>query len=913
MTLCFGRTANADGELGCFGLPTNPTWVVTADTWCAGSNILNTTGGVNTRFGRTDLSLAECQAECESWAICAGFSWNRQTGGCFWQADSPSPLQPSAFTGYDCHRRLGTLSMYESDRMPISSCLDSPPSLPPSPPDPPRTPVPNPSPPSPPGIPMAAPICGYTVIPESVSHQEAFQRCENMGAQPAMIKSAQDNAEMLAAMWAAALAQGLDEPQEAWLGAREAWSMTNLADGSYYWLADGTAIDDPGPALGWHTFNQSWGFWDNWPASCCSWGCTFNDFAGDHNGATCVGEEKCLAATYLSERDMGRCMQGVYEEMRLGERCDLEPDKYRCPSLVEQSKAGGHGIDASQHDQDDSETKAPGVVHIRYFGDIETGGNRGPRINLYSNWAAGQPQAKPRPLYGTNMVMTTTGEWRKPATTDNSKWIACHGICPPPPPAPPAAPCHPLTLTLWNPTEDWSNVEIEMDGVRFNTSTADGRTANFGMCRERGCYSLHIVSTILSTALPPLHWYVTEIMAGEEKRLRQGVGELPKGKVVCSTYPPPSPPPEPPAPPPPIPRPLQGWSPPPPLTPPTPPQPPVPDPPPLPPSPPPLAIPVPNTFLQPSPPPPASPSPPPPPSSPPLPPPCGECSDDVGVIHEGSPFAGCQGQLAAGCPSWASQYCRITCGECIPCSPPPGPPGKPPSVPSPPLPPAPPSTPPPARPPSPPPSPPPPSPPPPSPPPPSQPRDFSPPPPPLLPWRYCVVDEVERRPSTGSWVASNYAIFQSSDCEAWRDSVYPGAQYEDYLPSDGTDAATPGFCYRQTTGNGLTWFVGRQTASIAWFVCAMENTQCLCYDRPPSLPPSPQPASPPPSPPKPSPPPPSPPPPSQPPSVPHQAVNERQCVVDAKGVTRCVGLPPGLSLNDPLVKARLKRNGIVLP
>ena len=111
MTLCFGRTANADGELGCFGLPTNPTWVVTADTWCAGSNILNTTGGVNTRFGRTDLSLAECQAECESWAICAGFSWNRQTGGCFWQADSPSPLQPSAFTGYDCHRRLGTLSM----------------------------------------------------------------------------------------------------------------------------------------------------------------------------------------------------------------------------------------------------------------------------------------------------------------------------------------------------------------------------------------------------------------------------------------------------------------------------------------------------------------------------------------------------------------------------------------------------------------------------------------------------------------------------------------------------------------------------------------------------------------------------------------------------------------------------------
>ena len=126
---------------------------------------------------------------------------SRQTGGCFWQADSPTPLQPSAFAGYDCHRRLGTLSTYESERMPISSCLDSPPPLPPSPPDPPHTPVPNPSPPSPPGIPTAAaPICGYTVIPESVSHQEAFQRCENMGAQPAMIKSAQDNAEMLASL-----------------------------------------------------------------------------------------------------------------------------------------------------------------------------------------------------------------------------------------------------------------------------------------------------------------------------------------------------------------------------------------------------------------------------------------------------------------------------------------------------------------------------------------------------------------------------------------------------------------------------------------------------------------------------------------------------------------------------------------
>merc|ERR1719272_811150 len=51
---------------------------------------------------------------------------------------------------------------------------------------------------------------------------------------------------------------------------------------------------------------------------------------------------------------------------------------------------------------------------------------------------------------------------------------------------------------------------------------------------------------------------------------------------------------------------------------------------------------------------------------------------------------------------------------------------------------------------------------------------------------------------------------------------------------------------------------------------------------------------------------------SSPPPVAHQRVGERQCVVDVKGVTHCIGLPPGSSLNDPRVKARLKRAGITL-
>ena len=84
---------------------------------------------------------------------------------------------------------------------------------------------------------------------------------------------------------------------------------------------------------------------------------------------------------------------------------------------------------------------------------------------------------------------------------------------------------------------------------------------------------------------------------------------------------------------------------------------------------------------------------------------------------------------------------------------------------------------------------------------------------------------------------------------------------------------------------------------------------CPCTALPPSTPP---PSAPSPSPPPPS-PPPSPPPPPPPPSAPHQPMIERQCVVDAEGVTRCVGIPPGTSLDDPHVKARLKGNGVMLP
>ncbi len=184
-------------------------------------------------YGRTDLSLAECQAECEAeMAVCAGFSYSQQEGGCFWA--SGENFSPYAAEGYDCHRLQGTPNAYELSKIPISTCLTSPPPSPTSPPDPPCPPAPLPSPPTPPPLPdqpSSGDFCGYTVFPESVSCGpdgcDVFQRCYDVGAQPAMVKSERDNAELLAKMWAAARAQDppLDQPLEVWLGAWEAWNM----------------------------------------------------------------------------------------------------------------------------------------------------------------------------------------------------------------------------------------------------------------------------------------------------------------------------------------------------------------------------------------------------------------------------------------------------------------------------------------------------------------------------------------------------------------------------------------------------------------------------------------------------------------------------------------------------------------
>merc|ERR1719506_46463 len=91
------------------------------------------------------------------------------------------------------------------------------------------------------------------------------------------------------------------------------------------------------------------------------------------------------------------------------------------------------------------------------------------------------------------------------------------------------------------------------------------------------------------------------------------------------------------------------------------------------------------------------------------------------------------------------------------------------------------------------------------------------------------------------------------------------------------------------------------------------NYHAVCIDSgcaPPFTPPPPPPPppSPPPPPPSPSPPPPSSPPPSPPPPVPRAVLQPRQCVTTADGVSRCIQIQEGLSLDDEHVQAMIERH-----
>jgi hypothetical protein len=130
---------------------------------------------------------------------------------------------------------------------PTSSCFASPnppPSLPPHPPEPPSPPPSVPSEPSPPNEypppPPGGLECGYTVHTTQMTWTDAMLWCEERGAQPVAIKSAEENEAVVQAVINAT--GRADAGANAWLGADIAWINY---PGSFLWRADSTAIPSP--------------------------------------------------------------------------------------------------------------------------------------------------------------------------------------------------------------------------------------------------------------------------------------------------------------------------------------------------------------------------------------------------------------------------------------------------------------------------------------------------------------------------------------------------------------------------------------------------------------------------------------------------------------------------------------------
>ena len=71
---------------------------------------------------------------------------------------------------------------------------------------------------------------GYTIIPVAMKFAEAIQLCADLGCSPASVKSAEQQAELLALITATP-----GGPVSTWLGAKEAYGK---AEGSWYWLDD---------------------------------------------------------------------------------------------------------------------------------------------------------------------------------------------------------------------------------------------------------------------------------------------------------------------------------------------------------------------------------------------------------------------------------------------------------------------------------------------------------------------------------------------------------------------------------------------------------------------------------------------------------------------------------------------------
>ena len=225
------------------------------------------------------------------------------------------------------------------------------------------------SPPSAP--PSSPPFCGFTVLPLKVKAPEAFEKCAEIGAQPAKISNAYENAMLLHEIRAVAERENT-QPFSAWLGVKE---LGSKLEGSFYWIADGAVLDDP----------KVFRFWDRYPSSCEDRGSRTDD-----QFTLCMGQQS----------------GDLVDLIKLSGRCDDVTD-HRCPTHPtclcnswSENKLADHEAYQCARECAANATRRTRVTH-------------GPRITSYSNWLQwGNPSYwNPNPAWERDHAFPDTKSW----------------------------------------------------------------------------------------------------------------------------------------------------------------------------------------------------------------------------------------------------------------------------------------------------------------------------------------------------------------------------------------------------------------------------------------------------------------------------------------------------------------------
>ena len=212
---------------------------------------------------------------------------------------------------------------------------------------------------APPSPPPSPPFCGFTVLPLEKTAAEAITECEALGAQPAKISNAYENAMLLHELRAVAERENIPV-QSAWLGARE--FMGDRLEGAFYWIADGTVLDDP------NVFR----FWDRYPSSCEDRAPYENDIESRAN--------MCLGNPDAGYNPDGESAAERIALLKLSGRCDDVPD-HRCPTHPTcrcAYEAYSDGRNSFERYQCARECVANATRRTRV--------TYGPRITSFSNW-----------------------------------------------------------------------------------------------------------------------------------------------------------------------------------------------------------------------------------------------------------------------------------------------------------------------------------------------------------------------------------------------------------------------------------------------------------------------------------------------------------------------------------------------